>query len=405
MLAWTDTRHGDPDVYGKIVHLKLTRRSIEMDPEQRLNTDVASADQSSPAIAGNGERGVITWVDRRDNEPRIYARRFGLPGQLNGHEFRVPDPAKSADETGERSVCAVRTDGSFLVLWRGIGRPGLRAQAFDVEAHAVAAPSTIAEAGASACVVALPEERGYLAVWTQAEPAGIFARRVDPSGVPQGEAHRLSRDGSLARDNPACALLDDGRLVVAWDQHDDSSGWILRARFCDREGKGSGDEFALEPSPRHQDWDPYVAPAANDGFLVAWTSGAPDDGSRDVVARFYDKDGHNAGALLPISPLKNEQDNAECLRLSDKSYVVAWEDDISNFDHTYLRRITRNGRELGPIVRMNELPTTACEDRVAPQIAPLGDGLAGTWGDRRRSKGWDVFLRILGPRYDGVEKR
>jgi hypothetical protein len=56
-------------------------------------------------------------------------------------------------------------------------------------------------------------------------------------------------------------------------------------------------------------------------------------------------------------------------------------------------------------VRINELETKAVEDRVAPKIAVLTDGIVAAWGDRRRSLGWDVYLRILGPKFDDVRKK
>jgi len=138
---------------------------------------------------------------------------------------------------------------------------------------------------------------------------------------------------------------------------------------------------------------------------MAWCSGSPNDASHDVVGRVFDSRGKPAGPLLPISPLANEQDYAQIVRLPDKTYVVAWEDDISGYDHTYVRRILPNARELGRIVRMNELETKAVEDRTAPQIAVLGDGFVGAWNDRRRSLGWDIYARILGPKFDEVKAR
>jgi hypothetical protein len=41
---------------------------------------------------------------------------------------------------------------------------------------------------------------------------------------------------------------------------------------------------------------------------------------------------------------------------------------------------------------------------VAPRLAVLGDGLLCGFGDRARSLGWDVRVRILGPRFDQVDK-
>ena len=49
---------------------------------------------------------------------------------------------------------------------------------------------------------------------------------------------------------------------------------------------------------------------------------------------------------------------------------------------------------------LNELETLFVGDRVAPRIAPFGDGLVAVFGDRRRSLGLDARVKILGPAFD-----
>jgi hypothetical protein len=163
--------------------------------------------------------------------------------------------------------------------------------------------------------------------------------------------------------------------------------------------------MGFDRTMRGQDWDPTFAAASGGGFLMAWCSGAPSDPGKDVVARLFDAKGQPAGPLLPISPLANEQDHGHVIRLADGTWAVAWEDDISMHDQTYLRRIQKNGRELGPTVLINELETQSVPDRQAPVVAPLSDGIAALWNDRRRSKGWDVYLKLLGPRFDDTRRR
>jgi hypothetical protein len=51
-------------------------------------------------------------------------------------------------------------------------------------------------------------------------------------------------------------------------------------------------------------------------------------------------------------------------------------------------------------MRLNGQQSTFIPDRVAPRIAVLGDGIAATFGDRHRSLGFDVTLKVVGPRFD-----
>jgi len=241
-----------------------------------------------------------------------------------------------------------------------------------------------------------------MCAWIGSEPA-VWAMRVDTKGVRVGEKRRLSRESPAPLGNVSLCFLGERRLACAWDA--DDAGWKLRGRLAGIDGAPLGDEFEFEGSPRHQDWDPALAANGNGGFVAAWTSGAPDDGSRDVVARFFDDKARPSGPLLWISPTVNEQDFADVVHLSDGTWAVGWEDDISGYDHTYVRRIQRDQRQLGPIVRINVLATLSNEDRVAPRLAPLADGLLSAFGDRARSLGWDVRVRIMGPAFDTALRR
>lgn len=414
-IAWTDTRNGDSDVFGRTLTW-TAGTPLQLGAERRLNTDFGSADQGHARVAGAGPRGVIAWQDGRDGGERLFARLFGIPGALTSPEIEVP----ALVEGGPAPVqayrvlpeVAMRGNGDFVVVWKQLSDAGptLQAQAFDVAGRPIAAALAVDEGqkcsgDPPAAAAALPAERGYLLVWTRAG-AGVWARRLDPSGALASVPRRVDPEAKDDCDNPSVAVLDDARLIVAWNVRPQPGGqWRLRARFLELDGAPRGDELSFEPSRFGHDWDPSVAPAAHNGFVMAWCAGTPSDPGRDVVARVYDARAKPEGPILTISYMSNEQDFPSVARLSDKSYVVAWEDDISGLDHTYLRRILPNARDMGPRVRLNELGTRAVEDRVLPTLCALGDGLAGSWGDRRRSLGWDVFLRILGPRFDEVPKK
>ncbi len=396
LLAWTDTREGDPDVYARLV---TPGSENALGAEFRANTDRASADQMSYRVDGLGSNGVVTWVDKRDAAPRVYGRRIAAPGSFGGDEFLLPgqDPAAASGPAAP----ALRADGSCAFLWSE-STGALRLAVQDPAGKPSGETIVLAPAGARDCaILALPAEQGWLCAWVGSEPA-VWTLHIDPKGQPAGEKHRLSSESAAPLNNLSMVQVAGRRIAVAWDAND--KGWKLRARFTGVDGTPVGDPFELEASPRKQDWDPALAPATNGGFVVAWTSGAPDDGSRDVVARFYDGQGKPAGPLLWISPTTNEQDFPDVVRLADGTWAVGWEDDISGYDSTYVRRILKDQRQLGPVVRINELASKSILDRVAPRLAPLADGLLSAFGDRSRSLGWDVRVRIVGPGFDVLEK-
>jgi hypothetical protein len=87
-------------------------------------------------------------------------------------------------------------------------------------------------------------------------------------------------------------------------------------------------------------------------------------------------------------------------RLADGSFAVAWRDDIAGRDQCLLRRISADGRTVGPVVVLHERTESFADARAEPRLAALGTGLLGAWVDLRRGRGPDVFARLLGPQFD-----
>src|SRR6185436_5556263 len=150
-------------------------------------------------------------------------------------------------------------------------------------AHAPIGETRVLEgAGTRGCaLVALPADQGWMCAWVGSEPAA-WALRIDPKGDPIGVKQRLSPDSATPLSNIALCLLSGKRLAAVWDTND--NGMKIRGRLLGLDAAPLGDPFEFEPSPRHQDWDPALAPTGNGGFVASWTSGAVEDGMRDVVA-------------------------------------------------------------------------------------------------------------------------
>lgn len=408
LVAWTDTRQGDGDVYGRIVDPSKSGAE-RLAPEKRLNSDLASADQVAPDIDAIGARGISAWQDRRDGPSAIYVRRFDVKGP-NGAEILLPIVDKAARPKGGATDAAValRPDESALVVW--LQREGDVARLLgQVLAADGSARSGLIEIDARTpgipALSRLSGDRGWLVLWAGAQKAGILVRRIAPDGSMPGPARRIDEGRDEATDGDV-TLLDDGRLVAGWTVHKNGAaqgeGWSVRARFLDADGGPKGSEIAFEPSRRQQDHDPVFAPAANGGFLMAWTSGGLMDPTRDVNARLFDGQGKSAGPNLTPCFMANEQDFADVTRLADGSFAVVWEDDVSYYDQTYVRRIGANGRSMGEWMRIGKLDTLFVPDRVAPRITALGDGWAAVFSDRQRSLGFDTRIKIVGPRFDTI---
>jgi hypothetical protein len=435
LFGWTDRRAGDPDAWGRLFEVSESGACAPV-VAKRLNTDIGSSDQLHPMVASNGSSAFAAWGDRRFGAGRIHVRAVGAEG-LVGPELPLPRPAPKARSTtdegappearvlpgaADRPHAAVSADGAVLVAWRQTheGRTALWAQVLGADGAALDEPQLVEESGAGKALsppfaiawrAAGAAKSGWAIAWTRGEfgqrdeKDGAFVAKLDARGARVGAPQRASDPGSLAQE-ATLAQMTDGRVLVAWTSHDGDSraaGWRLQARWFGAGLERQGAQFGFEASRRGNDWDPSLAPAPDGGFAVAWCSGHPGDLLRDVCVRLHDRDGKPKGPILSPCHLGNEQDFPEVVRLADGSYAVAWEDDLSGLDQTLVRRMQADGQGMhgdDTARLLNELETVFVGDRVAPRIAPLGDGLVAVFGDRRRSLGLDARVKVLGAGFD-----
>lgn len=410
LVAWTDMRTGEGDVYGRRIdpHAAANER---MGPEKRLNTDVASADQVQPAVAAAGDRALVTWIDRRSIPARVFVRRLSRTG-FDGDELALPlafgqVPAPAPVGGVNRPAAALTDDGDALVVWRtaqGRGKGRILGQIVGVD-RAARSPVLVFDDGAEgevgdAVVVALRGDRGFLVVWPRAGAKGVWCRRVTAQGELTGVVRRVNEPGDRLESDVAAARLDDGRVVTAWNSEIQGGAIAVRGRILRDNGEAAGDEIAFEPSRPVSEWDPALAPAGEGGFVMAWTSGARTDPVRDVVVRLFDAQGRPRHTVVTPCLGANEQDFADVCRLADGTFAVAWEDDVSYADQCYVRRVSADGARIGRMCRLNQEETKHMPDRVAPRIVRFGDGFLTAFGDRRRSQGFDVRVKIVGAAFD-----
>jgi len=411
LVAWTDMRNGNYDVY----YLPLSLTDLTRG-DQRWNSDGSSSNQDDARCSSNGQRAVIVWEDKRFGDERAFGRLLDASGRFLGEEFQIGlDPGgEGLDpelERGQRPAVAMMQDGRFLVVWKSDTEAGVRLRAQSFLANgAAASASWIVDAENDVggpwapAVVALPDDRGYAVAWTPVRSAPLLLI-VDATGARAlGEPQRMCSAAGLVARNPALCMLDDGRLVGAWDSY--SGGEVPRTavRIFDASGRPAGPETILPSSPNGEgDIDPSLAPGPEGGFVLCWTGN--EGPTRDILVAQFDRDAKHVSGPFYVSVKHNEQDYSEVLRMPDGRYALVWEDDISGRDHLHARMFDVVSGALGTRVTVNQRQTNFVEDRTAPSVAPMGEGFLTVWSDRRRSQGLDVYGRILGPAFDAVEGR
>jgi len=230
----------------------------------RFSVRASELSQNNPDVAMTGDgRAVLVWENatgRVDPEGvsivDVYARRLGSDGRFAGAAFvAVPD--------GEIPRVALRVDGGFAIASQIYG---FESSFYDI----------------------------YLSLY--AADDGVLR---EPFEISAGATRNVSQVES------AIAIANDGRIFVAWTDFagdssvPGSSGDDIRGVVAQRfapDGTPMGDNFRVNTFFKGSQSAPSVVATPRGGFLVAWTTGASQDGDDDgIFARHFAADGRRLG--------------------------------------------------------------------------------------------------------------
>ncbi|MGD9863017.1 MAG: calcium-binding protein [Pseudodonghicola sp.] len=177
--------------------------------------------------------------------------------------------------------------------------------------------------------------------------------------------------------NPRVAALEDGRLVVAWQQSNvlDSPDVFgdsdIYARIFKADGTPLTAAIKVNTDSLGAQSDPQVTALADGGFMVSWTSDVPSTSDRtdDVFFRSFDASGSPkskqilASADHEVPPERswdtyyNYNANGDVLALKGGGAVVTY--NHRGEDATYAHVIGKDGKSLGDPVKIFDTDDTA----------------------------------------------
>jgi hypothetical protein len=239
----------------------------------------------SVGLDGSGNF-VVVWDSLQDGDGYgVFGQRFGPSGSALGSEFRI-----NSTTAGHQYVARVgmHADGRFVVVWENVGQDGdgfgIFGQRFDAAGVAVGVEFQVNTytTGAQRRPSIAPEDAGgFVAVWDSGgqdgSSEGVFGRRFDPAGVPQGEEFRVNVHTTGAQSEARVASAADGEFVVVWQSNgQDGSGTGIFGRRYDRLG-AQGPDFPVNDYTFSAQIFPAVATAANGEFVAVWGGFGPHD--------------------------------------------------------------------------------------------------------------------------------
>ena len=270
--------------------------TVPTGPNFRVNS-VTDGNQYDPAVAADGAGNfVVVWTENRDYGGRtVVGQRLDPTGTRLGDQFAVTSHPPFESQS---PVLAVAPSGSFLVAWEDFGADGSLSGIYARRLDASGTPQgpeflvnthTVQN---QACPSAAADGAGnFIVTWHSLDPSarGAFAQRYDPAGVPLGGEFQVN---AFTTDSPVCpAVAADGagNFVIVWQGFQGGIGGIFGRRF-DATGTPQGSEFRADSGATESAFVPGIAATPAGDFAVAWFGGSA------VYARHFD-----AGAA-PLSP-------------------------------------------------------------------------------------------------------
>ncbi|MCX6844043.1 MAG: T9SS type A sorting domain-containing protein [candidate division WOR-3 bacterium] len=298
IAAWVDMRNApqSADIYAQY----MDGGGMPVGANFRVNTDVSGASQWYPYTAmDSSNQSVVLWEDARNGQEQMYCRRYDSSGNPLGPEFTVQD----STGTGIYGSVAMNRSGRFVAVWMNY-RDTLTdwdayCQAYRADGSAIGRNIRLntddgqAYQGYPACAV--DEQGRFVVAWedTRNDVYDVYLQRFDSSGTRIGSNERVN-DNSVPSDaySPSCAFAPDGRLAVEFNDERDFPGdpQIYCQRFDSDGARISFNKMVNGPNlfPNNSHWTVGQSIAASaDVLAFAWTDNRRHQGF-DIYAKLTD---------------------------------------------------------------------------------------------------------------------
>jgi uncharacterized delta-60 repeat protein/CSLREA domain-containing protein len=299
VVVYTDTDSNSGDVF----YRRFDSTGTAIGSAVRVNSTTTDAQGNARvAMASNGTF-VVTWTSNLQDGSGtgIYARRFAADGTALAGEFRV-----NTTLTGNQSepTIAMSASGAFVIGWissDGSGT-GIRGQRYDAAGVAQGGELAVnvATSLAQSAPIALMADTGTFGfVWQglQSGSSDIYLRGYSATGTPGSEI-QINQTTVGAQQAVSASTDEAGNVVVVWSsagQDPDGSEGIYARRY-NSAGVPQGNEFRVNTTTAAAQTAPVVSMDSDGEFVVAWTSDSQDGSGLGVYLQRFDANGIRIGS-------------------------------------------------------------------------------------------------------------
>lgn len=393
VIAWAGY-YGTNDFMDGVYVQRYKSDGTALGPETLVNTfTVNNQNQVSVAMSNSGSF-VVAWTsDGQDGDSTgIYAKRFNADGVAVGSEFAI-----NTYTTGAQFAPSIGMDdgGNFVVSWTSSGQDGsdfgIFARRFDANGVAVTGEisvNTYTPRNQQASTVAMDDNGNFVVAWESYGQEntdfatyryGVYARRYDVSGAPQGTEFLVNVGTTNDQRAPSVAMDPSGNFVVAFQTYfDGSSEGILFRRFDAAGAAQGGDVMATSPvsATSYAQTNPAIAMDGSGNFVIAWESNGQDGSGNGIFAQHFNPSGLALGSEIVVNTTAAGDQVRPAVAMSVAGdAAIAWQGDDGSFEGIYAQRYEQ---ELPPPLEFDDevqvhTYTTGTQEHPSVGVGTSGD--------------------------------
>jgi hypothetical protein len=397
VITWEDDRTGNKDIYAQ----RYNSSGAPLGSNFKVNDDLGTAGQGYPAISMDGSGNfVITWSDDR-NYYDIYAQRYNFSGVPLGSNFKVNSDIGTALQWP--SAIAMDGLGKFVVTWRDSrnGDWDIYAQRYNSSGGPLGSNFKVNDYAGTvwnmpwlSLAIAMDGSGNFVITWEDLRNdyfGDIYAQRYNFSGVPLGSNFKVNDTLYASQVYPAIAMDGSGNFIITWEDYRNSNPYIYAQRY-NFSGAPSGSNFkVIDDAGTADQWVPSIAMDGSGKFVITWRDDR--NGISDIYAQRYDSYGTPLSSNFKVNDDVGYAWQYDPVIAVDGSgnFVIAWEDSRTGNKDIYAQRYNSSGAPLDSNFKVDDDTGTAWQG--SPAIVMDGfDNFIITWKDYRNYN-WDIYAQ------------
>jgi hypothetical protein len=322
-----------------------------------------------------------------------------------GGAFQVN--AYTTNRQGDPGV-AWDTEGRFVITWSAVHLDGSGDGVFARRFDSAGLPEGSLEflvnahtAGNQAKpVVASGADGGFVVAWNSdgqdGSDYGVFARRFDAVPVAQAE-FRVNAYTTGFQYGPSLASDGSGAFVVAWLGHGSGgSDWDIHGQRYDASGAALSGPFRVNTYVTGEQRNPHVAADAAGNFVVAWTGRRQDMPAEGVLGQRFDASGQPLDGEFVVNVHTSQAGSSSLAARPGGGFVAVWRsvDEDGSEGGIFARVYDEAGDPSTAPFRVNQFTTG--DQREAAASMDADGNFVVVWISTGQDPGsWGVFGRAF----------